>query len=119
MTQTCAGSAATCGGYFTCGQAACEITVCDCSCHHDPNCDGVVTVIDVTMAINVAFRGVDPVCDAGCSPDGAAERTDVDCNGSTGVVDVIKFVNVAFRNGDPATEFCNPCDTPPPSANCP
>jgi hypothetical protein len=110
---------ATCGGYFTCGQAACDITACDCSCHGDWNCDGVVNVSDVVGAIGVAFRNQPSTCDPGCTPNGRAERTDVNCDGITSIVDVIRFVNVAFRNADQATEFCKPCDTPPPSAGCP
>lgn len=112
--------AATCGGYFTCNQAACGITICDCTCHGDPNCDGVkVDITDVVLTVGVAFRNMPSTCDAGCSPDGRAERTDVNCDGGTDIVDVVKMVSVAFRNGDPAVEFCNPCNTPPPTANCP
>ncbi|HSG99676.1 MAG TPA: hypothetical protein VLB27_06480, partial [candidate division Zixibacteria bacterium] len=87
------------------GNGAGDACDCFCPCHGDPVCDGVVTVLDVVMAVNAAFRGDDPVTDPGCP----RAQTDVSCDGFTNVLDVVKYVNVAFRSGDPATEFCDPC----------
>ena len=80
---------------------------CACACHADPECDGVVNVLDVVLAVGTAFRGSDPIDD----PIYACPyiTTDVNCDGVTNVLDVVHFVNVAFRGGDPATEFCEPC----------
>ncbi len=84
---------------------------CACDCHGDLDCDGDVDVFDVTLVVNVAFRGADAILDPNvlCT----RERTDVSCDGSTNIFDVTKFVNVAFRGADQSTEFCNPC-TPIP-----
>jgi hypothetical protein len=81
---------------------------CACDCHADPSgCDGAVDVIDVVLAVNVAFRNfpdqADPNLHCLYTP------TDVDCDGATGVLDVVRFVNVAFRNFDAETEFCDTC----------
>jgi len=74
-------------------------------CHADPGCDGVCTVQDVVMTVNVAFRGyakvLDPCCDFA--------RTDVDCTGVTDVNDVVKMTNVACRGGTRQANFCFPC----------
>ena len=78
---------------------------CGCPCHGDPQCDGVSNVLDVVIAVNVAFRSATPATD----PDCPYEQTDVSCDGYTNVIDVVKFVNVTFRGGDPGTEFCEPC----------
>lgn len=80
---------------------------CDCDCPHDPQCDGVTNVFDVTHAINVAFRGASSIPD----PNGqcTVQTTDVDCNGVTSIFDVTRMINVAFRGANPATEFCDPC----------
>jgi len=78
---------------------------CQCSCHADPQCDGVTNVLDVVQTVNVAFRGASPVFDDDCPK----ERTDVDCSGFTNVLDVVKIVNVAFRGGLPEVNFCNAC----------
>jgi hypothetical protein len=77
-----------------------------CTCHTDPVCDGVINVLDVVQAVNVAFRAVTAPIEqsAGCS----WTRTDVDCNGTTNVFDVVRFVDVAFRGADAAQSFCNP-----------
>jgi hypothetical protein len=80
---------------------------CECACHADPTCDGVVNVLDVVAAVDVAFRNADPTSDP--MPNCPRIRTDADCDGVTNVIDVVRFVNVAFRGGDPATEFCDPC----------
>jgi hypothetical protein len=81
--------------------------VCYCSCEADPVCDSVTNVLDVVVAVDVAFRsGVsDPDPYVQCP----VARTDVDCNGYTNVLDVVHFVNVAFRSADPSTQFCKPC----------
>jgi hypothetical protein len=80
---------------------------CACSCHADPQCDGVTTVHDVVRTVDVAFRGSAPIPDqnAQCP----RQTTDVNCDGVTTVHDVVRMVNVAFRGVNPATEFCNPC----------
>jgi hypothetical protein len=63
--------------------------------------------------VNVAFRGMPSTCDGGCP----SERSDVNCDGATDVIDVVKMVNVAFRGASMSTEFCNACQTPPPSGS--
>ncbi|HUU45000.1 MAG TPA: hypothetical protein VM118_04640 [Acidobacteriota bacterium] len=83
----------------------CPYFPCDCSCHGDPQCDGVTDILDVVRAIDVAFRSAPPVFDYACP----YERTDVDCSGATDILDVVHFVNVALRGGDPETEFCDGC----------
>jgi hypothetical protein len=70
----------------------------------------VVNAQDVVIVVSIAFRGAASTCDSGCE----AERSDVNCDGVTGAVDVVKVINVAFRGANPATEFCDPCLTPPP-----
>jgi hypothetical protein len=92
--------------------------VCNCPYIGDPNRDGFSTVVDVVLAVGVAFRN-DPFICNDCTPEGRAELTDVNCDGNTTITDVVKIVAVTFRNADPAIEYCNPCDTPPPSTNCP
>lgn len=80
---------------------------CECNCHSDPVCDGIISNIqDVVTTVGVAFRGVaspDPNVDC------PYETTDMDCSGVTDVVDVVKVVNVSFRNANPATEYCVAC----------
>jgi hypothetical protein len=88
-----------------------SITSCACDCAHDPRCDSVTDIFDVTLAINVAFRDAAPIADP--SPICPWQRTDVDCNGHTDILDVTHLINVAFRNGNPAVEFCNPCPLVP------
>jgi len=79
---------------------------CDCPCHGDPYCDGIVCDIrDVIKTVNVAFRAATPVQEPSCP----LANTDVNCTGVTDIVDVVKVVNVAFRSGTPITEYCNPC----------
>ena len=80
---------------------------CACSCHADPQCDGVATVHDVVRTVDVAFRGSAPIPDQ--NPQCPRQTTDVNCDGVTTVHDVVRMVNVAFRGANPATEFCNPC----------
>ncbi len=81
-------------------------SACACNCAHDPQCDGVSNVFDITHVINVAFRGATSIIDPNASCPWTT--TDVDCNGVTNIFDVTRLINVAFRGGNPATEFCNP-----------
>lgn len=81
--------------------------VCACDCHADPQCDGVIDVLDVVAAVNVAFRNGAVLTDpSSLCP---FPRTDVNCDAVTNVFDVVSLVSVAFRSGDPAVEFCVPC----------
>jgi len=80
-------------------------STCSCPCHADPQCDSIVSVQDVVLTVNVAFRGAASVTDPGCP----RRQTDVNCDGVTTVADVVKVVNVAFRSGSRATNFCDPC----------
>ncbi|MEW5702342.1 MAG: M28 family peptidase [Candidatus Zixiibacteriota bacterium] len=83
-----------------------DVCECQCPCAADPQCDGVrSTLPDVTMTIDVAFRGVAPVSDPFCP----RYRTDVDCSGATTITDVIKVVDVAFRGASPGATYCDPC----------
>ncbi len=79
---------------------------CFCPCYADPACDGTADVLDVTVTINVAFRGNSQTVDPSCTQ---TARTDVDCSGETDILDVVTMINVAFRGTNPATAFCNPC----------
>ncbi|HUU44481.1 MAG TPA: C1 family peptidase [Acidobacteriota bacterium] len=81
---------------------------CSCPCHADPQCDGVLNLLDVVTAVNVAFRGAVPTTD----PDCPYEQSDVTCDGVTSIIDVALFVYVAFQGGDPAVAFCDPCVPP-------
>lgn len=82
-----------------------------CRCHADPNCDGIISVVDVTLTINRALRGDE----LPCAPyvvggiDSLDGPTDVNCSGATDIVDVVKAIGVAFRGLDPVAEFCAPC----------
>jgi hypothetical protein len=80
---------------------------CACDCAHDPQCDGLTDIFDVTHAVNVAFRNAPAMPD----PNSLCpwQTTDVNCDGITDIFDVTRLVNVAFRNGDPGAEFCAPC----------
>ncbi len=84
-----------------------QVSSCACDCAHDPACDGLTDIFDVTQAVNVAFRNADPIVDSNAACPWAP--TDVNCDGLTDIFDVTRLVNVAFRNGDPAVEFCDPC----------
>ncbi|HEX9750095.1 MAG TPA: hypothetical protein VGB22_02215 [candidate division Zixibacteria bacterium] len=79
--------------------------MCECTCHADPACDGLVNVFDVVLAVDVAFRNGAAVTDPLCP----YERTDVNCSDETDVFDVVALVDVAFRSGDPGAVFCDPC----------
>ena len=87
------------------------ITICDCPCDGDPQCDGIHSVQDVVRTVDVAFRGVAPVFDPNCPK----ERTNVNCDDVTNIVDVIKMVCAAYKGYDPHVIFCNSCDC----ASCP
>ncbi|HUU46271.1 MAG TPA: hypothetical protein VM118_11130, partial [Acidobacteriota bacterium] len=78
---------------------------CACPCRSDPQCDGITNVLDVVLAVDVAFRSQSPTSDPGCP----FPRTDVTCDRITNVLDVVHFVNVAFRGGEPANQFCEEC----------
>ena len=84
---------------------------CACDCHTDPKCDGVATVIDVVLIVDVAFRNGSPFPD----PNGFCPyvTTDVNCNGVTNVVDAVLLVEVALRGGDASALFCDPCGASP------
>lgn len=89
---------------------SCSTTlVCDCPCYGDPNCDGVISVVDVTKCVDVAFRSVQATFDSDCLKNWSPiSRTDVDCTEATNVLDVVRVVAAAFRND--VTPLCNPCD---------
>jgi hypothetical protein len=83
-------------------------STCACDCSADPVCDQVISnVQDVVVAINVAFRGIDPPVDPNAFCPFAT--SDVDCSSATDIVDVVHIVNVAFRSANPGLEFCIPC----------
>lgn len=86
----------------------CGVPACDCDCHGDATCDGiVVNVQDVVRVIALAFRGIpdeeDPNILCPVRP------ADVNCDGVIGVVDVVLIINVAFRSGSALTSFCSEC----------
>jgi len=85
--------------------ASLAVGICDCPCHADPVCDGVIKVTDVVKAVDVAFRGEAKTLGALCP----YALTDVDCTGVTDVNDVVRLVNVAFRGGTKKANFRNPC----------
>jgi hypothetical protein len=77
---------------------------CDCRYHGDIDADGVMTVFDVVVLVNVAFRGGDPpVADPYCPH---INRGDLSCDGQINVFDVVLGVAAAFRGDD---QRCNPC----------
>jgi len=81
---------------------------CGCNCPNwaDPQPDGTRSnAQDVVITVNVAFRGVAPVMDAGC----LTQRTDVNNDGVTNAVDLVKVVNVAFRGQTIASQYVDPC----------
>lgn len=92
---------------FWYGASSSAVPSCECDCHADPKCDSVTNIFDVTNAVNVAFRGGDPILDSNvlCP----LQTTDVNCDSVTSIFDVARFVNVAFRGGDRDVEFCSPC----------
>ncbi|HUU45785.1 MAG TPA: CARDB domain-containing protein, partial [Acidobacteriota bacterium] len=94
-------------GTFPEDAGAIVLSPCACDCHADPECDGVTSILDVVLAVNVAFRGGDPIPDP--NPACPFETTDVNCDNVTNILDVILLVDVAFRGGDPAEQFCDPC----------
>ena len=80
--------------------------ICDCHCLGDPQCDGIVNVLDVVRAVDVAFRNVGATQDADCP----VARTDVNCSGVTEVFDVVGVIGVAFRNESQWETYCRPCE---------
>lgn len=78
---------------------------CDCSCHADPICDGIMNIQDVVQSVDVVFRNEDP----GTQPFCPRNPVDADCDGFLNIVDVVSYIDVAFRNADPSTVFCDPC----------
>jgi len=87
-----------------------------CVYHSDANADGVINIVDVTIFVDIAFRGGAPIIDASC-PHAPAGRTDINCDGETTVIDVVMIVDVAFRGA--TANFCNPCACNPYPDNCP
>ncbi|HUU45001.1 MAG TPA: hypothetical protein VM118_04645 [Acidobacteriota bacterium] len=84
---------------------AADNAICQCPCHGDAQCDGIDNVLDVVIAINVAFRGGEEVYDYDCP----FARTDVTCDGVTDITDVVRYVDVVFRDADPGVMYCDPC----------
>lgn len=84
--------------YVTPGQCYCE-------CPNDPYCDGFTDVLDVVVAVNVAFRNEPAITDYGCP----RQRTDVEGDGFSDVIDIVRLVNVAFRNASRDANFTEPC----------
>ena len=81
--------------------------LCACTCPADPSCDGVRSdVLDVVLAVNVAFRNALETTDPFCP----ISRTDVNCSGATDVLDVVSIIDVAFRNADQTVKYCAPCE---------
>ncbi len=78
---------------------------CDCSCHGDPHCNGVVDQRDVTWAIDIAFHGKPSHHDLGTRYD----RSDVDCDSVTTITDLVRLVDVVVGGVLPDKVFCNPC----------
>jgi len=64
----------------------------------DANCDGKVSVSDVTWLINYLFQGGPPPCPI-------PQSGDVNCDGTISVADVTYLINYLFKGGPP------PCDT--------
>jgi len=89
---------------------------CRCTCHPDPQCDGVCNILDVVKSVGIVIRGEaaipdpDELCHV-CTerPCYHIEATDVDCDGVTTAADIALMVMTAFQGRKPATVFCNPC----------
>ncbi|HWO58019.1 MAG TPA: hypothetical protein VNN55_10680 [bacterium] len=78
---------------------------CVCPCLSDPQCDGVIDVLDVVSAVGRAFRGA-----AGTgTPYCPIELADNNCDGVVDVSDIVRLVNVAFRSASPLTLACDAC----------
>lgn len=89
--------------------SATSVTIADCYCHGDPECDGeVFDLLDVVKTINIAFAGSPDFKMVTC-PRGNA---DFNCDGNTDIRDVVTAIDVAFRGADPALRFCDPCNQP-------
>jgi hypothetical protein len=81
------------------------VGLCDCPHIGDLDTNGVISISDVVLLVNVAFRGAaippsDPLCPL-------VTRADVTCNGTVSVQDVVVIVNAAFRGTD---DRCDPCE---------
>ncbi len=78
----------------------------NCSCPYagDGDASGSIDVLDVVMAVEVAFNGgpspQDPTC--------LRERLDFDCGGSVDVLDVVALVDFAFNGGAGPCNQCAP-----------
>jgi len=80
------------------------VASCDCPFVGDLDTNGVISISDVVLLVNIAFRGApmapgDPNCPL-------TTRADVNCNGVVSVSDVVTIVNTAFRGSD---DRCDPC----------
>ncbi|HUU46217.1 MAG TPA: S8 family serine peptidase [Acidobacteriota bacterium] len=90
---------------FTAGTVTITGLPCDCSFHGDLNGDGIISILDVVMVVDVAFRSGAPApTDPACPH---ATRADYNCDGMVNVLDVVMAVDIAFRDGPPP---CNPCE---------
>lgn len=89
---------------------------CECPCHADLICDGVVDVLDVNFIVSFLFGG-------GPAPgtSGTCTRNDgdVNCDGMVSISDINPFVQVAFQGADPAVAFCQPTADPCPPLGSP
>lgn len=83
------------------------VTICDCPCWADPNCDGIRSdVLDVVNAVGVAFRGQAGSADPNCP----YRRYDVNADGVSDVLDVVRAVNAAFTGYSIASQYVDLCD---------
>lgn len=78
---------------------------CDCGCHGDPFCDGILNIQDVVSTIDVAFRNGTPVAQPYCP----RQATDLNCDGIVNIQDIVIMLDVTFRGQDPDQAICNPC----------
>jgi hypothetical protein len=77
---------------------------CDCRYQGDFDEDGIITVFDVVILVNIAFRnGEMPLADPYCPH---KNRADVTCDGLINVFDAVVVVSTAFRDDD---QRCDPC----------
>jgi hypothetical protein len=81
-----------------------DASSCSCPSHGDPDGDGVPSVIDVVITVNIAFRGFSNLADVECCPH--RSRVDHNCDCQVDVLDVVTIVNAAFRGG---AFPCDPC----------
>ncbi len=81
------------------------VGLCDCPHIGDLDTNGVISISDVVLLVNIAFRGAavppsDPLCPL-------VTRADLTCDGAVSIQDVVTIVNAAFRGTD---DRCNPCE---------